>query len=383
MNHSRYSDIQDFDFDSVSDNTDVSGRFFDDFDSNQFEKWLESGLKDYLIHVRGSQAFPGAENWIAKHQILEEGLKEFYGVLSGKQQGHFKSAVADLLASLPAIHENIPLFRSLLLLATLLPASEVLRVLPQRIGNGFFGQFRDNFDQALMTAASLSAPRNDAIDCLGKLISSRQFNTAFAGIALLALCKADDGNFVKHMEKMRIKIHGMFHKYARSKNAKRIWAEQVLEVIQLKPLAKALPTLKYFDPSGTGKPLDTWFLDGLFGGIRPLLICSKGGRGELQIARYGVEESCESLPLHRRKCGDFVSYLREKNYIFQPNVSYECDENGDASIRIGTRKPENQESRIEICPIDGGISPELAKHFGIAVAKNCWPTSTSQARSQQ
>jgi hypothetical protein len=113
------------------------------------------------------------------------GLRDAYLELSAKGLGHFRQALAKVLASLEAQEKNVPLFEHLLSLAAALPAPKVLQVLPARVGNGFFGLTANREGECsylpspyLLTAAQLAAPQEEAVDCLHALIGSQHFDHA-------------------------------------------------------------------------------------------------------------------------------------------------------------------------------------------------------------
>lgn len=378
MTQNNYPDVEDFDFgDELPEVASMSP--FQGYGAGKFEQWLEEGLKGYLLEDKGAWAFPGAEDRLAAHSMLLDGLKAFYGSLDGAMQGQFKEAVANLLASMPPESRFIPLFSTVLSLASILPAPQVLRVLPQRIGNGYFGFARNAeggslFDIALLSVARLAAPRNDALDCLHALIGSSRFDAAYAGIALIALCQADDMHFDKHMKLMRPHLQAMFAKYGKGANAKRTWAEQVLEVIPPNRLAVALPKLKCFDAKFELAPLDTWLFDGLFGGRKPLLKCAKNEDGALRIFPLGSPEKAKEIPLRGKNVGDMLHLLQGKEYIDQDRAKLECGQDGETYIHpfrpVGTAE---QDSRIKVIGMDAEqireIDRAVAESFGLIIPR--------------
>ncbi|MHB1620509.1 MAG: hypothetical protein ACYCTY_11110 [Sulfuricella sp.] len=385
MMQNNYSDVEGFDFgDELPAAALISP--FQGYGATKFEQWLEEGLKGYLLEGKGAWGFPGAEDRLAAHSMLLDGLKAFYGSLDGAMQGQFKEAVANLLASMPPEARFIPLFSTLLSLASILPAPQVLRVLPQRIGNGYFGFARNAeggslFDIALLSVARLAAPRKDALDCLHALISSSRFDAAYTGIALIALCQADDTHFDRHMKLMRPHLQAMYAKYGKGVNAKRTWAEQVLEVIPLNRLAVALPKLKYFDAKSELAPLDTWLLDGLFGGRKPLLKCAKSEGGTLLLFPLGLPEKAKEIPLQGKNVGDMLQFFQEKEYIDQNKAKLERDQDGKPYIHLRPFDTAGQDSRIRILGLDAeliqGIDPDVAESFGLMILRSDRPRRSS------
>ena len=302
---------------------------FDDFDEAAFERWLRVGLEGYLLEGKGAWAFPEAAGNIAQQDYLVLGLHDAYLELSANGRGHFRQAVAKVLASLEAQEKNVPLFEHLLFLAAALPAPEVLRILPARVGNGFFGLTSNRegeslFSLTLLTVARLAAPREEAVDCLHALIESRHFDFAYAGIALTALCRADDQGLVDHMTRLRDSLAKMFKEFGTGLEARRNLANSVLGAVGLGRLVHALPQLKYFDSSDEHAALDNWFIEALFGGGDAPLVCIKTLEGELEFYRRDQSEVKERLPDYNdfhdfmgylKGLGDLIELLRKKGYV--------------------------------------------------------------------
>ena len=90
---------------------------FDGFDEARFEAWLRVGLERYLLEDQGPWAFPGAEGSIAQEDYLVLGLRDVYLELNAQGRGHFRHAVAKVLASLEADEKYVGVFEHLLALA--------------------------------------------------------------------------------------------------------------------------------------------------------------------------------------------------------------------------------------------------------------------------
>lgn len=323
MNLRRYTEIEELDLESLLTTPYASP--FDSFDANEFENFLRTGLEGYFFEKQGAWAFSIAADWIAQAGSLPDGLNALYRSLQSKQRGEFRAAISNLLASLPENTDNVPLFEQLLVLAPMLPAPEILRVLPQKV-RGFFGSNPDLFQSSLFTVARLAAPRSDAtVECLHTLISSPQYTSGYAGIALLALCQADDTKLVDHMELLRKSFHALFaqEKTERARlKFKWAWAGQLLEVLpSCKHVADALPFLKYFDRKASDGCDDSWLIDGLLGGAIPHLLC------ETITLEMGTEvtelrlryDNPSSVPATVRLdfdgAGDLIWLLRQRKYI--------------------------------------------------------------------
>lgn len=293
---------------------------FDAFTEADFEDWLRVGLEGFLLEDQGAWAFPGAEGPIARQDDLVLGLREAYREWPAGVRGRFRRALAKVIASLEPSERYVPLFEHLLSLAAALPVPEILRVLPARVGNGFFGQVdgrgeEDLFGDALLTVARLAAPREEAVECLHGLIGSKYFDDAYAGIALTALCRADDRGLVRHMELLRASLASMFRKYATPASAQRELARSIMDATSLPALAGALPRLKYFDVHEECAPLDRWLVECLLGGKSAPLICTQNEDGRLAFHRRGKPRIKEPLAEEGSGFTDLIELLQERGYI--------------------------------------------------------------------
>lgn len=267
---------------------------FAKFEISDFERWLRIGFEGFLLENEGTAAFDHLGVFIGLDDHLVQDLRNIYHVFPARSQAHIRQAVANLLASLEPIERNIIIFEHLLLLASVLPAgAEVLRVLPARIGNGFFGLTENRecislFDLTLMTVIELTVPKKDSIDCLHALISSKYFENAYAGIALTALCRADDQNLAKHMAYLRESLAAMFREFNTNDITKRQLAAKILSAVGRHRLVMAIPELLLSDCSYRKPVNDNWFIYALLERseeVKPLLSRTENKKGEIYFYR--------------------------------------------------------------------------------------------------
>lgn len=312
---------------------------FAEFDAPAFERWLQVGLEGYLLEGQGTWAFPGAEGYILRSDHLVEGLEEAYRSMQPQQKADFRRAVAGLLASpaLEASSQNVPVLEHLLSLAEALPAPEVLRVLPARLGNGPFGRLATAqqealFSLGLLTAARLAAERNDAVECLNALIGSKNFDSAYSGIALVALCRADGRSLVAHMERLRKPLVSMFLKYNTSTEARRELARTILDAVGLSRLVAALPNLKYFDRNSASAATDGWLVRSLLEDPAPPLRCKLAQQANApemgEPCFYRPREPNIAYPLFSDGPGhrDLLDLLRDQELILSNDEPEGCPE---------------------------------------------------------
>ncbi|MBF0371293.1 MAG: hypothetical protein HQL52_17735 [Magnetococcales bacterium] len=278
------------------------------------EAWLRIGLEQFLFEGVGAWSFPGAEAEFARWETPAEALQVFYKRLQAERKAKFRLAVANVMASLDSFPENIPIFEHLLEIAVAVGAYEILRVLPGKIGNGFFGQDLDDtgkrklFAAALLVTARLSTPRVEAKACLEALIDSRPFREtgfAYAGIALISLCRADPDGWMLHLNRLRGPLHLMFRKYRTNEAAKRRLGRDVLDAVGLQRIADSLLDLVCFEPGFPVEDTDDWLLHALVVGDDPPLIL--------------VEDNDEALRIRRpnQESGGFFSFILLENISYR------------------------------------------------------------------
>ncbi|HEX9640023.1 MAG TPA: hypothetical protein VGB13_01775, partial [Candidatus Krumholzibacteria bacterium] len=220
----------------------------------------------------------------------------------------------------------VQVFEHLLDLAAALPAPETLRAIVQRVGEGFFGardgeRHRRLFASTLLGVARLSGPRDDAEACLLRLIGSKNFIPEFAGVALVALCRARAERLPEHLDLLRGSLMEMFDQSTDRNEAQRRLAEQVLDAVGLRSLVTALARLKYFTPGGQFDPdgLDCWLLRAFVAGQSAPLRCFKLGDDTLHFERRsergkpGASLGVADSPAFR----DFFDVLRRYIYVEQ------------------------------------------------------------------
>lgn len=265
-----------------------------------FALWLEVGLIAYLSDVpeESDWAFEPLASFIGQDDDVILDLRNIYAVLSPIKKTYFRKAVADILNGLDAAKENIDLFENLLGLSRVLPAkTEILRVLASRIGNGYFGLLEGKdgenlFHATFLTVADLSVESAEAKDCLYKLIQSNNFDCAYAGLALEALCRADIENLVSHIKLLRAPLNSMFKKYGTSPAAKRSLVKKILKRVGLEPLVKALPALHFCDPYNETLANENWIALALINhaiGEEPLVKVEEHSNGGYEVYQPGKE----------------------------------------------------------------------------------------------
>ncbi|MCP5368722.1 MAG: hypothetical protein H6907_21820 [Hyphomicrobiales bacterium] len=234
---------------------------FEGFKAADFAAWLKAGLEAYLIEDEGIWGFEHVAVFLQGEEHLALALGHVYGELPARNRAEFRKAVADVMATLEADPVNAPVFEHLLAIAAVLPAPEVLDVLPVKIGNGFFGTInaeggRGLFEKTMDAVIDLAAPTVASRDCLEMLIGSRNFNVAYSGLALLTLCRVAPRDFAAHMNLLRAPLARMFEEFQTDEETKKQLAQSVKVAVTGKVVAECLFELALLE---SVKPNDQWF----------------------------------------------------------------------------------------------------------------------------
>jgi hypothetical protein len=305
------------------------------FSKHDFEDWLRQGLEKHLLHGIGPEAFPGASANLALYDYPAEGLAATYSRLSPEKQSFFRLAVADLVNSMELSEDNVVLMETLLHLAVLLPANEVLRGLPFWLRAGYLKRLSKTeadelFDQIFMTVARLATPTKESVNCLREMIALPQFTVDWAGMALEALWSCDGDNIDAHFHRLRPYLQELM---VDAPHRPRIWARRLLDAIGLYRIVKTFPRLKYSDSKDEQAVLDTWLLDGLLVGGQPLLECWINDDGQLCFRLADQPNSEEILELEN-SWNDLYEYLRENNLLHEPASQNKEAENKSSAFNF-------------------------------------------------
>lgn len=236
------------------------------FNVIEFQNWLLNGLEGKLHENKDIWAFEHIGLFMGQDEHLALDLQNIYDAMPAVNRGIFRQALANLIATLECLEENVDIFNMLLHLAGLVSAgSEIFPILPTRVGNGFFGMSNNRegesiFGTTMMTVANLASPTKEAKKCLLALIGSNYFELAYSGLALVSLCRVDGANLADHLKLLRDPLLSMFEKYKVNDVAKRRLAESVLNTIGLFNLKEGLNNISISDPARFWLSSDNWFL---------------------------------------------------------------------------------------------------------------------------
>lgn len=262
--------------DASHDNVSAEAPSADSWTYDQTKSWMRVALENYFFEEKGRWAFEPFELQVKRDIDITFDLKNIYHHLRPKQQASWRTAISDLIAELPAQERYIPILDCLLSLSRLLPAYEILKVLPARIGEGPFGLMSTSdgetiFSRVLTTAAELSAQTRDAKQCVAALCTSSRFEPAYAGLAFVSLCRVDPDNWPEHLARLRSSLNQMIHCYRLTPADLRRHARKFLLAIGLDRLVSELSCFR-LDPMLRDEPIsDLWLWNALFQGEESLL----------------------------------------------------------------------------------------------------------------
>ena len=235
---------------------------FEGFKAADFAAWLKVGLEAYLIEDEGVWGFEHVAVFLQGEEHLALALGHIYRELPARKRAKFRKAVAKVMATLEADPVNAPVFEHLLAIAAVLPAPEVLGVLPVRIGNGFFGAMdaeggRSLFEKTMDAVIDLAAPTEESRACLEMLIGSPNFNIAYSGLALMTLCRVAPRDFVAHMDLLRAPLAKMFEQFGTDEETEKRLAEGIALAVTPAVLAENLSKLHLLE-RGRGDAEGMW-----------------------------------------------------------------------------------------------------------------------------
>jgi|GEM_PF-5547852 len=291
----------------------IDNRPLQDMSLDAMVSWLEKGLRGYLLGNDGAWVFGSTSIYIGRTEHLVLDFREMFLALpADRTRVRFREAVATLLGRLPEEPDSVVLFEHLLSIAAVVESYETLGVIRQRVGGGFFG-LTDNLDghslfaQTLDFVAGLAkAPDQPVLETLDALIDSPYFEPAYANLALLAYCRADDKSLPKHLDRLRPYFTAIqADRELWSTQAAQNIAWQVSDTIGWAEIARILPQLRYIpdEPDVASNtcaaltidnPLyfstDFWLVYGLLKGMDPPAGLSWTTEGDLLLVSTENEE---------------------------------------------------------------------------------------------
>ena len=227
------------------------------------QSWLGTALDAWFREDAGRWAFQPFALSIGHDPELARDLVAVYGGRPASEQDRWQQAVRDLLAERGADASFRPAVEVLLDLATLMPATRVLEVLPRLVDADDSPEARRMGNRVVGAAVSLARQTDGAVRCLEQIRTSPRFATHHAGLVLTALCRADPDGWTAHMTHLERAMRRLASEYLTDRGALRLYATSIISSITLERVTvEALDRLSDGLASTCGERWN-WFCDEL------------------------------------------------------------------------------------------------------------------------
>lgn len=254
------------------------------YDAHDFAKWLTRGFGDYGHTLRYREAFAPLTPFLAHEEDPTINLRVADQLLSGTAKEQLRLGLAEAIADLPPSFSALALMRNLLHLVGRLKATEAMSPILSQIATGFFGrraipETHDLFAFALEIVAGM-APGTDVAEGLRHLVGCPPFESGYAPMVFIGLCRAEPTLFPEHMEYLRTHFQA-FHVSSGASGA-HLTARRFSHYVPLDTIAEHIYRLQYsLRQEDRAWALDNWLVNALFLGDRaPLrLMSSADGAG--------------------------------------------------------------------------------------------------------
>lgn len=185
----------------------------DDKPSEFFADWLVVGIRFDLFGPDMMRAFPGAQRYVGKRDLLVDDLAAIWRMLAPDTQLAFANGAADGLKRLDFADRGDALVaRELLSLAGRIRAHAVLAMFARCSDQGFAtAPGGELLSMAVDLIADL-ATHDDAVAerALARLADAEGFTSMHARRALPALCKANPAGLAQHLRRLHPPLQAYF-----------------------------------------------------------------------------------------------------------------------------------------------------------------------------
>lgn len=199
-------------------------------DAERVAHWLGTALDSYLIDDIGRWAFQPLQAHIGQRDDLAEDLRSIYASLTARAQARWRKAIRDLLATRGRDASRRTSTNVLVDFGVLIRAAEVLDVLPGLLAGE---QGTVMLNRAVRAATALAAETEASRNCLERIRTSSAFKTDYAGLVLLALCRADPDRWLGHVQDLAVPMHRLARQLPDGSTALRFYATNILDIITL------------------------------------------------------------------------------------------------------------------------------------------------------
>jgi len=244
------------------------------------ETWLRVGLEGYFLEGGSPWSFDPLGAYIGHADNIALDIRNIYRACPAVIQAKIRVAVAHLMAAMPAENRYYRVFEALFHIAAVLQVTEIFRVVPTCASLSALREDEKDpssslFATAITTVAEIAIPTEDSYRCLQDLITCRQFESAYAGLALVALCRVMPEQFPEHFAFLRGAVGRMFKEYEVDTPGKRRLAIDVFDAVPLNAFAEGFNRLSL--PVTADPDSDNWFLNALCSGKNSVLRYRKQG----------------------------------------------------------------------------------------------------------
>jgi hypothetical protein len=332
------------------------------FTAQDFAKWLNCGFRDHGHPLAHQGAFAPLAPFLAHEEDPTLNLRYVYELLSGTAKERLGQGLAAGIANLQPYYSNLSLMRQLLHLAGRLKAVEAIPPILAQVATGFFGrqevqETRGLYAFALEIIAGM-APGTGVADGLRHLVGSPPFESGYAPMVFIGLCRAEPDRFPEHMEYLRTHF-GKLHASSGASDAG-LTARRFAHYVPLDTIAEHLHRLQYsLRRDGPTWSSDNWLVNALFLGDRPPLrpMSSANGAGfdgglydDFWIARsdqyppHGMKVNLPAEKIHRPQTLACRTFLQQMTRHFLPVDAHSVQapagftkvaERGDINMPLG------------------------------------------------
>lgn len=194
--------------------------------------WMQAGLDGYLKRDMGRWAFRPLERYVDVRYDLAEDLRAIYQDVEPHAQVRWRTAIRDLLAMQGCDQSKREATRVLIDFAALIRAHEVLDVLPALVSS----DPESLLDQVVGMVVALANQTDRARTCLEYIHTSPSFSPDYAGLVLVALCRADPDGWLRHVEDLAKPMNVLASQLEADSTALRSFARRILDAVSLSRL---------------------------------------------------------------------------------------------------------------------------------------------------
>lgn len=290
---------------------------------HEYSDWFEVGFYSYYFNDDNFKSFEPLHVYVGLTGDLIGELGEIYDALNPIAKINYRKGLAMAYSGLDENEKYIEIAESMMYLARLINAREMLEPIIQKVGNGFFGYVDgDKKKQIFIKALDVVKRLSDCSigpNYIKRMIGCQYFSYKYAPMAFIALCRSDPVNYPDHLYLLRYHFN-LLHKDINDKANMHITAKRFLSYVDMEIFCE-----KYFDLHLSDKPgailvSDNWFAEAMFKGeLAPLII--------YKISDVYIVAKKEGSASYALKIEDYNNNYEMNN--FMEKLVYSIDEQED------------------------------------------------------